>query len=286
MKTKATILRHTKMHAFIRPTPSCVAFALPPGAYLPVAYDDNATFIPALAHEVRNPLSTINLAVEMLNLGTLDEEQQQFLDIIARGSRRITELINRLLVSTKAEAATSELYSLSQLLDEVLFMARDRILLKHITVRKDYAETQHNVLMDKEKMKIALSNIITNAIDAMPTEEGELNLVMKSNGGQNTIEIRDNGVGISKEQLQNIFKPYFTNKPGGLGLGLSVTLDILRANNASVDVRSAEGAGTCFRLSFDKIERQPGLISVNIGQVAHQRFTGPPALNAAYSSAI
>jgi signal transduction histidine kinase len=267
-------MRRTKMHAFSRAASSCLAFTLPPGpstpgpstsgASTPGLYDDSASFLPALAHEVRNPLSTINLAVEMLNLSTLDEEQQQFLDIIARGSRRITELITRLLVSVQPHQFSSELYSLGQLLDDVLLMARDRILLKHIIVRKEYTETQHGVLIDKEKMKIALSNIVANAIDAMPSQGGELTLVMKSIGRQNTIEIRDNGVGISEENLKKIFQPYFTNKAGGLGLGLSVTLEILRANNASVDVRSEEGAGTCFILSL----------------------TDPPASSASYSSAI
>jgi signal transduction histidine kinase len=259
MNTKATLMRRIKMHAFARPAASSLAFALPGRAS-----NDNATLLPALAHEVRNPLSTINLAVEMLNMGALDEEQRQFLDIIERGSRRITELINRLLVSSQADETRSELYSLYQLLDDVLLMARDRILLKHITVRKEYTETQQSVFIDKEKMKIALSNIIANAIDAMPSQGGELTLVMKSAGRQNTIEIRDNGIGISKEHLKDIFKPFFTNKSDGLGLGLSVTLDILRANNASVDVRSEEGTGTCFILSL----------------------TGPPTSIAAYSSAI
>jgi signal transduction histidine kinase len=238
------------MHAFTRPAASSLTFVPPERAH-----NDNSTLLPALAHEVRNPLSTINLAVEMLNLGTLDEEQRQFLDIILRGSRRITELINKLLVSSQQNQTTSELYSLHQLLDDVLLLGLDRILLKHISIRKEYTATQHSVLIDKEKMKIALSNIITNAIDAMPSQGGELCLVIKSVGGQNTLEVRDNGIGISKENLKNIFKPYFTNKAGGLGLGLSVTLDILRANNASVDVRSEEGAGTCFILSFDEVNR-------------------------------
>jgi signal transduction histidine kinase len=250
MNTKATLMRRTKMHAFTRPATSSLAFVPPERANY-----DNPTILPGLAHEVRNPLSTINLAVEMLKLGTLDEEQRQFLDIIARGSRRITELITTLLVSSQPDQATSELYSLPQLLDDVLLLGLDRILLKHISIRKEYTETQHSVWLDKEKMKIALSNIVTNAIDALPSQGGELCLVIKSVGGQNTLEVRDNGIGISKENLKNIFKPYFTNKAGGLGLGLAVTLDILRANNVSVDVQSEEGAGTCFILSFDEVNR-------------------------------
>jgi signal transduction histidine kinase len=75
----------------------------------------------------------------------------------------------------------------------------------------------------------------------------------KSNG-KCVIEIEDNGIGISKQNLKNIFKPYFTNKPGGMTLGLSTTLDILHSNHAKVEVHSEEGRGTHFILSFERIQ--------------------------------
>lgn len=208
-------------------------------------------FLPALAHEVRNPLTAINLAVELLKQSGLDEEQQQFINVILRGSERIKELINNLLKPAQPLETVPGLYATSQLLEEALLLAKDRILLKNIVVSKEYAEAGPGVMVDREKMKIALSNIIVNAIDAMASEGGQLKLVTKSTNGCTTAEIHDNGIGISEECLKNIFMPYFTNKQGGLGLGLAVTQDILRANHVTVDVRSVEGAGTCFILSFD-----------------------------------
>jgi signal transduction histidine kinase len=186
----------------------------------------------------------------MLKTTKLDEEQSQYISMITRGAERVNELINNLLLSEQIAKPRSGFHSLHQLLEEVLIMAKDRILLKKVAVCREYAATEHILLLDKEKIKIALTNIVINAIDAMPSEGGELKLTTKSIGGQTSIEIQDNGKGISKGNLARIFEPYFTNKPGGMGLGLSATLDILRANHASVDVRSEEGRGTCFMLSF------------------------------------
>jgi signal transduction histidine kinase len=107
--------------------------------------------------------------------------------------------------------------------------------------------------VNKQKIEIALTNIIINAIDAMHPENGKLKLITKSINGKCVIEIEDNGIGISKENLNNIFTPYFTDKAGGMGLGLSTTLGILKENHATVEVQSEEGMGTRFILSFEGI---------------------------------
>jgi signal transduction histidine kinase len=88
----------------------------------------------------------------------------------------------------------------------------------------------------------------------MPSENGMLRLVTRSINDQCIVVIEDNGIGISKENLENIFTPYFTDKPGGMGLGLSTTLDILHANHADVNVLSERGSGTRFILSFDRTQ--------------------------------
>jgi signal transduction histidine kinase len=210
-------------------------------------------FASALAHEVRNPLSTINLSVEMLKATMTDPDQLLYLDVILRGSARINDLVTDLLLSCESDEIHLEKCTMSQLLEEVLFTIKDRIMLKNVVVRKDYTTMDCKVLVNKQKMKIALTNIIINALDAIASKNGKLKLVTKSINGRCEIDIEDNGIGISPENLKNIFKPFFTNKPGGLGLGLSTTLDILHSNHANVDVQSEEGRGTRFIISFKGI---------------------------------
>ena len=210
-------------------------------------------FSSALVHEVRNPLNNINLAIEMLTSTIMDNDQKIYIDIIRRAAFRINGLVTELLNPCEPGEMTSEKQSIHQLLDDVLALAEDRIRLKNISVRKDYTTIDCRIWMNKQQMKIALTNIIINAIDAMALNSGRLKLVTRSINGQCVIEIEDNGKGISKENLANIFKPFFTNKPGGMGLGLSTTLEILHANRGRVDVKSKLGRGTSFLLSFDRI---------------------------------
>lgn len=208
-------------------------------------------FSSALAHEVRNPLSNIKLATQMLQSLISDDYQKRYLDIILRGSERINGILTDLLTSFKPHEHAVVKHSIHQLLDEVLEMAEDRIILKKITVRKNYTAINDEIVLNSPKMKIALTNIIINAIDAITPGKGELKLVTKIIDGRFKILIEDNGCGICRKNLKNIFKPYFTNKPGGLGLGLATTYNILRSNRVEVNVESEEGHGTRFILSFE-----------------------------------
>jgi signal transduction histidine kinase len=215
--------------------------------------DNPAGFVSALAHEIRNPLCTINLALEMLIMKDADDEQRQYLGMIVRGTKRIKELVNRLLLQDAAKEVRNEVYSLHQLLEEALAGVRDRMFLNNISVTREYTAAEHCVFLDPERLTIALTNILINAIEAMSRGKGELKLVTRSTDQECSIEIHDNGIGISKDGVQRMFEPFFSNKPGGMGIGLAATLDILRANHTRVDVRSEEGVGTCFVLSFDRI---------------------------------
>jgi|SRR5687767_4880714 signal transduction histidine kinase len=139
-----------------------------------------------------------------------------------------------------------------ELLDEVLIITQDRITHKNIVVSKEYGLQNIKIELNGPEVKIALTNIVINAIEAMPSGKGKLKLSTKSIGNKYVMQIEDNGCGISKENIPYIFKPYFTNKPGGLGLGLSIANDILLLNHVRVIVESTEGQGTIFLLIFDK----------------------------------
>jgi signal transduction histidine kinase len=214
--------------------------------------DIPAQIASVLAHEVRNPLTNISLAVEMLESYIKDYEAKVYLDIIVRSSLRINILINELLKNQQANEVHTEKFAIHELVDEVLAMAEDRIRLKNIVVYKEYAVKDCHIALNEREMKIALTNIIINAIDAMSPNEGELKLVTKSDDDRCTLFIEDNGCGISEENMKSIFKPYFTNKLGGMGLGLATTYDILRLNDVSINVESVVDEGTRFILEFKK----------------------------------
>src|SRR4030095_8554585 len=201
-----------------------------------------------IIHELRNPLTNIMLTIHLLESKVLDDSDRMYMDIIKRSSVKMNDLINDLLKGQQEEQIPEEKYSIHQLLDEVIEMASDKIMLKNISVKKNYAPHDLKIKMDQPKIKIALTNIIVNAIDAMDSENGELRLGTKLIKGRQAVWIQDNGSGISKENLPFIFDPYFTNKPGGLGVGLAATKDILLSNQISVKVESMIGQGTRFIL--------------------------------------
>ena len=214
--------------------------------------DPPIPLVSVLVHELRNPLNNIMLTVHLLESKILDDNDRLYMDIIKRSSAKINDLINDLLKGQKKDEIQTEKHSVHQLLDEVIELASDRLVLKNVIVKKNYAPYDLKVKMDKPKIKIALTNIIINAIDAMGSNNGELRLETKLIKGKCAVSIQDNGNGISKEHLPLIFDPYFTNKQNGVGIGLAATKDILQSNKVGVRVESLIGHGTRFILLFGK----------------------------------
>jgi signal transduction histidine kinase len=215
---------------------------------------NSGVFATSLVHEVRNPLTNINLAADILGLGELNSEQEKFLEMIKRGVERINNILTTFLSSQDEDEARAENCSVNALLDEVLNVNQDRIALKNVIVKKNLAAGDLKILVKKEEIKIALINIIVNAIEALPQTNGTLTLSTGLRNEQCVIEIEDDGVGISEKNLLNIFDPYYTNKPGGMGLGLSTTMDLLLSNCGTMDVQSEEGTGTHFTLHFNQTD--------------------------------
>jgi len=99
---------------------------------------------------------------------------------------------------------------------------------------------------------LAFLNIIINAVEAMAEKEGVLVVEIYSTDEEHVVDITDNGTGISEENMQRLFEPYFTSKRNGMGLGLAATLNIIQSHNAHVDVKSEIGKGTTFSITFMK----------------------------------
>ncbi|HEY8388349.1 MAG TPA: ATP-binding protein [Parasegetibacter sp.] len=207
-----------------------------------------------LAHEVRNPLNNINLSIEQLqHAEAVDSDHDQYMDIILRNSNRISALINELLQSSKPAEIIMEKVSLQSVLDESISSALDRVTLKKINMKIHYPNEEIWIMADREKLKIAFLNIIINAVEAMKEGDGMLNILLWESNDEYRVQIKDNGSGISEENLGKLFEPYFTSKRNGMGLGLASTLNILRSHKATIEVDSEIGSGTTFTISFSRI---------------------------------
>ncbi|OQP46947.1 hybrid sensor histidine kinase/response regulator [Niastella yeongjuensis] len=204
-----------------------------------------------LAHEVRNPLNNINLSVEHLREETANEDGSTYLEIIQRNSNRIGALITELLNSSRPAEMKMESHVLQSIMDESILDAIDRLTLQRIKLEIKYPDTPVLVTVDKEKLKLAFSNILINATEAINHKQGRISVVINY-APDPSIVISDNGCGISEENISRLFEPYFTSKRNGMGLGLASTLNIIQSNKGAIDVKSTLNVGTSFIITFPK----------------------------------
>ncbi|EMR02308.1 PAS domain-containing sensor histidine kinase [Cesiribacter andamanensis] len=207
-----------------------------------------------LAHEVRGPAANVSLSMELLRqeLGSLllqKPETEVYFDIVAKSCHRInrfiTDLIN-LSISEPFAFADTDLVSLTE---EVLGQAQDRIFLKGVRVEKK-TEAVPPISADRERLKIALLNLVVNALEAMDDQQGLLQLHICQLADSIQLTIRDNGCGMSPQQQEKIFDMYYTTKPSGTGVGLANVKAILQDHEARIEVESSPGKGTVFTVIF------------------------------------
>lgn len=206
----------------------------------------------SIAHEVRNPLTNLSLALEQLRDEVeSNEDTDMFLDIIERNSNRIEQLITDMLKSSKPKQLNKEKLSINDVLNETIEFTRDRLKLRGIDLTKTLAADIPQLSADKEQLKTAFLNIIINAIEAMEEDKGELMVASKLSSEHILVEVTDNGKGIPEDEIRKLFDPFFTGKQGGMGLGLTSTQNILNSHRAQIDVESEVGEGTTFKIYFN-----------------------------------
>jgi PAS domain S-box-containing protein len=208
--------------------------------------------IRTLAHEIRNPLHNIILSLGYLKSET-SLENQEFLNIIDRNSKRINDLINELMDSNQYHKMNLEVMPLQVVMKEALEKAVDQIQLSKVKLNFSYPPSDALALLDKEKMKIAFLNIIVNAIEAMHEGSGALTIIISSQPNAHKVQIKDNGLGMSPENITRLFEPYYTTKPKGMGLGLAAAHAILQSHKAEIEVSSVINEGTTFTITFPSL---------------------------------
>ncbi|MDW7690701.1 ATP-binding protein [Flammeovirgaceae bacterium SG7u.111] len=206
-----------------------------------------------IAHEVRNPLNNINLAIEQLNTEVGENDDVGlYLDLIKRNSGRINQLITDILSSSSEPDLSKVKVPINEILDISLQNATDRINLVGVELVKKYDEDECDILVDKKQMILAMTNLIINAIEAMEgIETPKLMINSKtSKEGFCEIEIKDNGKGIEKSKIENLFDPFYSDKKSGVGFGLTATQNIITGHKGEIDVESKVGKGTSFLIKL------------------------------------
>ena len=155
-----------------------------------------------------------------------------------------------MLNSSKPKELNLELTPITDILEQTLALSIDRINLNQIKLEKNIQSDLPRVLLDREKIKIALLNIVINGLEAMQPGTGVLKVTAEQRNGTIFTVISDNGKGIAPEEIEKLFDPFYTDKPGGMGLGLTSTKNILNSHNAEVEVQSVVGEGTTFTIVF------------------------------------
>ena len=207
-----------------------------------------------VAHEIRNPLNFIALAIDHLDAlsaggGTPEtaKEKAQIIGRIKEEIQRLNELVINFITYGRPQDPSLSPVQIPEIVESVLRMADGRLRTQGIKCRREFRASPP-VQADPDMIRRAVMNIVGNAIDAMP-EGGELSISAgPRDGGGYELVVGDTGVGISEENRDRIFEPYFTSKPSGLGLGLVLTRKIMEAHGGEIVVDSHPGKGTRIRV--------------------------------------
>lgn len=205
-------------------------------------------FTRSLAHEIKNPLTTIALAVNELESDiSVGDLKHDYLEIISRSSKRINLLLDELLSSSHSNSLQLVAYPFNDLVMETLLLIEDRLDLSE-TIMHTSINTDDDIvcMVDYPKMQIALTNILVNAVEAVEHNGAEITVSTEQNHEEVIINIADNGPEIGPKEQELLFDPFYSSKKSGVGLGLTMSQTIIKEHKGHIDMESEPGKGTVF----------------------------------------
>jgi signal transduction histidine kinase len=201
-------------------------------------YKEISAFTSGVAHEIKNPLNSLSLLFELLGKKIPDEFSQDI--SLGRGEiQKITRVIDHFSASLKPLELKKEKLALKNLIADI----QASIVKEGIDIRYE-GEGEIVVHADKGLLSQALSNLLQNSIEA--TKKGEVIVQAKKHRKKISINVKDTGKGMSAEELEHIFNPFFSKKKEGMGIGLYLTKKIIEAHEGTIDCESRLGKGTTF----------------------------------------
>ena len=220
------------------------------------------TLAAGIAHEIRNPLATINFNTQMLRRELdLKPAQKEMLRDVFEQIRRMDHIIQQVLHFARPSDPQFLPAGLNEVVHRCLDMSKMYLIKAQVEVSVDLQPDLPPIIMDFNQISQVLMNLMINSIEAMP-EGGKLSITTYWRPEQGQIfEIHDSGTGILEEDKGRIFDPFFTSKPEGTGMGLSISRQIIEKHGALMELDSSPGKGTTFRLIFPQKTDLTGAVS-------------------------
>jgi len=193
-----------------------------------------------VAHEIRNPLTSIKGFVQLLDTGV---SNPKYYSMIYSEINRIEEIVDRLVGFAETQSVNFHINDIGFILERTILRMTDLALLKDIKINLSLEEVLLSIYCDETELQQAFENIIENAIEASASNT-EVDIICKKIKSHVHIMIKDEGVGIAEERMVHLFEPYYCIKESGTGFGLMISRKILQEHNGTIQVKSEVGIGT------------------------------------------
>jgi len=204
----------------------------------------------SIAHEIRNPLANVSMAVQQLKKAySEDNPWSKHIEVIIRNTERINFLITELLNCARPPELNIRSHDMHRIIEKVLGSIRSSLSIQLVEVIKKFDAKPSIINVDREHIYRVFLNVVINSVEAMP-KGGTMTISTSIEGDFFVVKIQDTGVGIPEEDIIRIFDPFFSTKPMGVGLGLSIVYGIVVSHGGRISVESVWKRGTVFTISL------------------------------------
>jgi signal transduction histidine kinase len=203
-----------------------------------------------VAHDIRNPLSSIKMQAQLLQSRCRSDHEQTILHAILHDIDQVESVVRGLLELARPGELKLNTTSLNDVVREVLYQLSPQLTHQKIAVMSHLGENLPSIQLDANRFKQALLNVLVNAAEAMPAQGGTLTVATRTSDSMLALDVSDDGAGVDPAVLDRVFDPFVSTKREGVGLGLVNTKAVVESHGGTISLTSRQPKGTCVTMRF------------------------------------